>query len=139
MRAEVSKKAAQALGALFRSIGSYEEIRVPNWTVPRLIDTLRDAPDISARLVAAEVLRWFVSNLPEARRLIADEGGMWLVLAFLVDVGEVVWDKEQWGAAWTLADVLLRWQTAAVHDLQRGICGPHVDLAWISLSVLRVR
>jgi hypothetical protein len=139
MHADVSKKAALALSALLATNGAYGGIMFPGWVVPLLTDALRDAPDDFGRLVAAQALWALASTQLNARRIIADGGAMGLVLALLVDVGDLVWDKEHWGPAWDLADVLLCWEPAAVHDLQRAICGPSVDLAWMSLNVLRVR
>jgi hypothetical protein len=107
------------------------------WVTPKLLDALRDAPSKHGRLVAANVL-WAGSGTAAGRRMIADGGAMGLVLALLVDVGQAVWDKERWGPAWDVADDLLRWETAAVHDLQHALCGPQLPLAWITRAVLEV-
>jgi hypothetical protein len=138
MDSEISQGAGRAFSSLLVSLSKEGKIFFDGWIVPELIHALRDAPDSLARLVAAQAL-CAVCSVPAVRTMIADAGAMGLVLAFLVDVGEVVWDKEQWGPAWDLADVLLRWETAAVHDLQKALCGPQLPLAMIARAVLGVR
>jgi hypothetical protein len=137
MCSDISSQAGEALRGLFESNG--REAVFPERVVPQLIDALRDAPGFLGRLVAAQGLCALAVSMPAARRIIADVGTMRLALAFLVDALVVVWDKKRVEPAWNLAHVLLRCETAAVHDLQHAICGPDVNLAWITLQVLIVR
>ncbi len=127
------------MNVLLESIDIPAETDFTEWLIPELIDALRDSPAVLGRLMASEVLRALATTLPAARTTIANAGAMGLVLAFLVNVGQLVWDKEEMRPAWDLGHALLCWKTAAVHDLRRAICGPGVELAYITLIILKVR
>jgi hypothetical protein len=104
--------------------------------IPHFMDVLRDEPHHVPRLVAAQALKIIADTDPAARRTMAEAGAMGLVLGFIAEVGNA--NKQQLLPAYHLARVLLRSETAAVHDLQRAICGPSVDVAYPSIEVLEV-
>ncbi len=137
MKSDISQEAGRALSSLFESLSKQGRLSFDDGVIPELMHALRDAPHNLARLVAAQALR-ALCTVPAIRTMIAGAGTMGVVLAFLVDVGEVVWDKEQWAPAWDLADELLRWESAAVHDLQHAMCGPQLPLAMVAQGVLKV-
>jgi hypothetical protein len=138
---QISARAGEALSMLLTLDGTPGEIVIPTEAIPQLIDALRDAPDVLGRVVASKYLLVLASAQPALRRTIADAGTMGLLLTFFVDAEAslLVRDKQQLSPAWMLAHVLLRWETAAVHDLQKALCGPQLPLAMIARAVLGVR
>ncbi len=110
----------------------------PPGAILQLVDALRGAPHIPGRLGAAKYLSVLATAQEYYRKRIAEAGTMGVLLTLFVDSGGLFWDKEQMAPAHHLAHMLVRWERAAVHDLQRAITGPDVDLAYISLLVLKV-
>jgi hypothetical protein len=132
LSSEIACEAGQILGMLSKvPLVKFAGCASPPW-----MGVLRDAPHWIARLASTHPLMGIAESDPAERRSMAEAGTMALLLAFFTEVGTS--DKESTSPAWGLARLLLRWEPAAVKDLQRAICGPDVDLSYCSIDVLAV-
>jgi hypothetical protein len=134
LSSEIACEAGQILGMISKAkLVNFAGCASPSWT-----KVLRDAPHCIARLASTHPLKGIAELDPAERRRMAEAGTMALLLAFFTEVGTSDNDKEMMAPAWGLARLLLRWEPAAIKDLQRAICGPRVDLSFCSIDVLAV-
>jgi hypothetical protein len=96
----ISLQAAKVLNALLSTTrGLTELLSGAKGFIPPLVDALRDASNKVARLAAAHALALLANVQPENRRAIAEAGVIGLLLAFIVDVGDLAASMKETGPA----------------------------------------
>jgi hypothetical protein len=138
LRSAISVQAGEVLDRLVSQDGRGHKLALTPGLVSPLIKALRDAPNLGSRITAARVLTMIAEGQATQRRALARAGVMGLTLACLNEVEDWVQNRDKLGPVWDLARVLLRSEPIAVRDLQRVICGPQADLAFIALVALQV-
>ncbi len=134
----VSQQAEKVLAALLCSDSGMAEVGSAKDIIPALVDALGDAPDYSARAMAAHALMVIAQAQPTGRKAIAEAGVMSLLvdlLTFWEDLGR---HAEKVEPARALAQTLLYQERAAMRDLQLVICGPEAERAFTALLLLQV-
>jgi hypothetical protein len=135
----ISEQAGQVVTAFSSSKIGKAEIGVAKGVIPLLVDALRDAPDILARISAAHGLLVIAQARPIRCKAMVEEGVVGLLLRLLNELGKDLTRREDivW-PLWGLASDLLQGERIAMRQCRQAILGPEADIAFTALLVLQV-